>query len=132
MTSVYRAIKRMGGYNGLDVEFSLGKSGNGPYAADTEIAAMQEQYKLSAMFETAQQAGMTQKEFNEYRQKAERAAQAKAKQLAKKLKDTEKASLEERDAKAEAMRPDMEKELAEKPIYNCCMPTKGTDALETK
>ena len=136
MTSVYRAIKRMGGYNGLDVEFSLEVKAvmDRMLATDTEIAAMQEQYKLSAMFETAQQAGMTQKEFNEYRQKAERAkAQAKAKQLAKKLKDTEKASLEERDAKAEAMRPDMEKELAEKPIYKLLYAlTKGTDALGNK
>ena len=65
MTSVYRAIKRMGGYNGLDVAFGPEvKALDRMLATDAEIAAMQEQYKLSAMFETAQEAGMTQKEFN--------------------------------------------------------------------
>ena len=139
MTSVYRAIKRMGGYNGLDVAFSPEVKGvlDRMLATDAEIAAMQEQYKLSAMFETAQEAGMTQKEFNEYRQKTERAkAQMKAKQLSKKLKDIEQAKLDEADARAEELRPEVEEEVAQSPIYKLVYElTQGTtptgDSVET-
>ena len=136
MTSVYRAIKRMGGYNGLDVEYSLEVKAvmDRMLATDNEIATMQDQYKLSAMFATAQEAGMTQKEYNEYRQKVDRAkAQAKAKHVSKKLKDIEQGQLEERDAKAEELRPGVEAELNQKPIYKLMYGlTKGTDALGQK
>jgi len=136
MTSVYRAIKRMGGYNGLDVKFSPEVDGvlDRMLATDTEIAEMKSQYKLAAMFETAAEAGMTQKEFNEYRQKAERAvAQAKAKQLSKKLKDLESASLEERKNREEQLRPDIEAQVAELPLYKLMHGlSKGTDPLGNK
>ena len=54
MTGVYRAIKRMGGYNGLDVQYSLEVKAvmDRMLATDNEIATMQDQYKLSAMFTT--------------------------------------------------------------------------------
>ena len=84
------------------------------------------------MFATTQEAGMTQKEYNEYRQKVDRAkAQAKAKHVAKKLKDIEQGQLE-RDAKAEELGPVLKKAKRKAYIKLMYGLTKGTDALGEK
>lgn len=120
LVSIYSAAKRRLGKDALDSKFSpeVQKVMDRLLATDEEIKTIEEQYDLQALFGSAEEIGMTPSQFKEY-QKAisESVEEAKTKQLKKHLNEVERARQKWWLDEKEAMRPDVEDEVAKNPSY---------------
>jgi len=120
LKSVYRALVRATGRDGLDVQFSPEVKAvmDRMLATDNEIDIAASQYRLSSLFETAQQAGMSEEEFATHQTRIGAARDAaKARHLAKHVRQIERERTEWWKAEREGMRADVEAEIARQPEY---------------
>ena len=87
-------------------------------ASDEEIEYMASQYNMTAILETAANAGMTKEQFTGYQEQLHKAKeQLKIQQLAKHQKDEERAKLEWWKQERESMRDDVTKDVANTRVY---------------
>jgi hypothetical protein len=116
LVSIYRAMRG----RRLDVQFSPDVKAvmDRLLATDEEIALVEEQYNLRALFGSAEEIGMTPGQFAAYQRAAARASEdAKTRQVKKHLNDIERektAWWEEERAKVAA---DVAAEIHQRPVY---------------
>lgn len=104
----------------LDVRFSpeVQKVMDRMLASDEEIEYMASQYNMTAILETAANAGMTKEQFTGYQEQLHKAKeQLKIQQLAKHQKDEERAKREWWQQERESMRDDVTKDVANTRVY---------------
>jgi len=114
--SVYRRIRGQR----LDVEFSPEVKGvlDRMLASDAEIELAASQYELTALFETAEEAGVSPEKFQEMQAATARAKdRAKGKQLSKHIRDKQRERLEWYQDEAEKLRPDIESTVSQQREY---------------
>ena len=104
----------------LDVQFSAEVTAviDRMLAADEEIALIEGQYNLAAMYTTAEQAGMTPTQFAAYQKKiAEAKDDRRARQLAKHIKELKRERTAWWNDERETLRGETEQEVAAEPAY---------------
>jgi hypothetical protein len=104
----------------LDVQFSAEVTAviDRMLAADEEIALIEGQYNLAAMYTTAEQAGMTPTQFASYQKKiAEARDDRRARQLAKHVKELKRERTAWWKEERETLRDETEQEVAAEPAY---------------
>jgi len=112
--SVYRRMI------GMDVQFSpeVVKVLDKMLATDDEIELAASQFELTGLFGTAQEAGMTKKQFVEHQAAIARSKEdSKANQLAKHIKEIERERLKWWKTEREALRDDVRTKIAHQPVY---------------
>ena len=118
--SVYRSIQRLTGRDGFDVQFSPEVTAlmDRMIATDIEIEIAASQYELASMFDTAAEAGMTQKKFAEHNEEQQQHKEkAKIQHLAKRVKEMERERLDLWKEEREEMRGEVEHDVARLPAY---------------
>ena len=93
LVSIYNAIRRRLGRDILDVQYSreVAETVDQLLASDTDIELVREQYDLKALYDSAEEAGMTPKQFERYQLQVARAVeQSKTRQLKKHLNEVER------------------------------------------
>ena len=104
----------------LDVQFSPQVTAviDRMLAADEEIALIEGQYNLAAMYSTAEQAGMTPTQFAAYQKKiAEAKDDRRARQLAKHVKELKRGRTAWWKEERETLRDETSQEVAAEPAY---------------
>ena len=104
----------------LDVQFSPQVTAviDRMLAADEEIALIEGQYNLAAMYNTAEQAGMTPTQFAAYQKKiAEAKDDRRARQLAKHVKELKRERTAWWKEERETLRDETSQEVAAEPAY---------------
>ena len=104
----------------LDVQFSaeVAQVVDRMLASSEEIARIEGQYDLVAMYSTAAQAGMTPKQFSAYQKKvAEGKEDRRARQLAKHIRELKRERTAWWQAEREALRGETSQEIASQPAY---------------
>ena len=86
-------------------------------ASDEEIEYMASQYNMTAILETAANAGMTKSNLPGIKSSYTKPKQLKIQQLAKHQKDEERAKLEWWKQERESMRDDVTKDVANTRVY---------------
>lgn len=120
LVSIYSALRRRLGAEQLDVEFSPSVRAvmDRLLATDEEIALVEEQYDLKALFGSAEEIGMTPKQFEAYQRTAARASEeARTRQLKKHLNQVERATREWWRDESAKMRTEVETEIWQRPVY---------------
>lgn len=105
---------------GLDVKFSPEVTGvmDRMLASDAEIELASSQYELSGLFKSAEEAGLTKKQFAKHQENiARQKNQSKANQMAKRAKQLETERTKWWKDEREGLREETEKRLAREPIY---------------
>ena len=117
ITSIYKTMQKRTGRDGLDVQFSPQVKAvmDRLLASDAEIDLVASQYEVASMFTSAEEAGMTQAGFAAYQRNIGRTkANAKAKQVSKRVKEQERQRLKYWKEEIEAMRSEVEQEVAQR------------------
>ena len=120
LVSIYSALKHRTGAEHLDVQFSPEVKAvmDRMLATDEEIALVEEQYNLKALFGSAEEIGMTPKQFETYQRSVARAREdAKTAQLKKHLNQVERAQKEWWKEERDKLRVDVANDLSELPVY---------------
>ena len=120
LVSVYTAIQRRLGRDILDVQYSPEVAGvmDRLLASDTDIELVREQYNLKALYDSAEEAGMTPKQFEVYQLQVARAVeQSKTRQLKKHLNEAEREQEDFWEAEGEQIAVGIRSELAQEPVY---------------
>ena len=120
LVSIYTAIQRRLGRDILDVQYSSEVAGvmDRLLASDTDIELVREQYNLKALYDSAEEAGMTPKQFEVYQlQVARGVEQSKTRQLKKHLNEAEREQEDFWEAEGEQIAVGIRSELAQEPVY---------------
>ena len=120
LVSIYTAIQRRLGRDILDVQYSPEVAGvmDRLLASDTDIELVREQYNLKALYDSAEEAGMTPKQFEVYQLQVARAVdQSKTRQLKKHLNEAEREQEDFWEAEGEQIAVGIRSELAQEPVY---------------
>lgn len=121
LVSIYSAMKRRLGKEQLEVQFSADVTAvmDRLLATDEEISLVEEQYNLKALFGSAEEIGMTPKQFEAYQRSVARATEdAKTRQLKKHLNQIEREKLKWWQEEAERVRDqEIAPEIHARPIY---------------
>ncbi|WP_425407697.1 hypothetical protein [Hwanghaeella sp.] len=120
LVSIYRAMKRRLSKEALDVAFSDDVKAvmDRLLASDEEIALVEEQYDLKALFGSAEEIGMTPAQFSDYQRAVARASEeAKSRQLKKHLSEIEREKLAWWKDERAKLRAEVEQEVAQSPTH---------------
>ena len=120
LVSIYNAIRRRLGRDILDVQYSreVAETVDRLLASDTDIELVREQYDLKALYDSAEEAGMTPKQFERYQLQVARAVeQSKTRQLKKHLNEVEREQKEFWKSEGEEIAGGIRAELAQEPAY---------------
>jgi len=120
LVSIYNAIRRRLGRDILDVQYSreVAQTVDRLLASDADIELVREQYNLKALYDSAEEAGMTPKQFERYQLQVARAVdQAKTRQLKKHLNEIEREQKEFWKSEGEKIAGGIRAELAQDPAY---------------
>lgn len=118
--SIYRAMKRRLGRDVLDVQFSpeVRDVMDRLLATDEEIELVSSQYDMQAMFKSAEEIGMTPKQFEEYQRDIQRSIEeAKSRQLKKHLNEVERERMKWWIEERSSIRDKVLEELNSSPEY---------------
>ncbi|MEK9752564.1 MAG: hypothetical protein VW338_05045 [Rhodospirillaceae bacterium] len=130
LVSIYAALKRRLGGEQLDVQFSPSVKAvmDRLLASDEEIALVEEQYDLKALFGSAEEIGMTPKQFADYQRAAARASEdARTRQVKKHLNEVERATLQWWKDEAAKVREGVAAEIHQRQEYRALYGiTRGT------
>jgi len=120
LVSIYTAIQRRLGRDILDVQYSPEVAGvmDRLLASDTDIELVREQYNLKALYDSAEEAGMTPKQFEVYQLQVARAVeQSKTRQLKKHLNEAEREQEDFWETEGEQIAVGIRSQLAQEPVY---------------
>ncbi len=120
LVSIYSAMKRRLGKDVLDVQFSPEVQAvmDRMLASDEEIELVRQQYNLKSFFSTAEEAGMTPKQFELYQRKVARsAAEMQNRHLKKHLNEIERTRKEWWTDEREKLREKIKEEIEARPEY---------------
>lgn len=120
LVSIYSAIKSKVGKDILDVQFSPEVQAvmDRMLASDEEIELVRQQYNLKSFFSSAEDAGMTAKQFESYQRKVARSAdEMKTRQLKKHLNQIERTKKEWWTDEREKIEATIKTEVEARPEY---------------
>tara|TARA_R110000823_G_scaffold16897_7_gene53888 strand:+ start:5256 stop:14153 length:8898 start_codon:yes stop_codon:yes gene_type:complete len=130
--SVYASLTRISGRDQMDVQFSseVTEVMDRMLATDAEIEMVASQFELASLFDTAEQAGMTKKQFAAHNEDIARQKEAaKITQLSKRMQKIERERLAWWKEEREAMRDAVRSDLAQTPAFKLVWAiTQGTRA----
>ena len=120
LVSIYSSIKRRLGRDVLDVQYSeeVRQVIDRLLASDQDIELVREQYDLKALYDSAEEAGMTPKQFATYQRQVARAVErSKTHQLKKHLNEVEREKRTWWKAEGDKIAGQIREELAQEPVY---------------
>ena len=120
LVSIYSSIKRRLGRDVLDVQYSeeVRQVIDRLLASDQDIELVREQYDLKALYDSAEEAGMTPKQFSTYQRQVARAVErSKTHQLKKHLNEVEREKRDWWKAEGDKIAGQIREELAQEPVY---------------
>lgn len=130
LVSIYSALKRRMGAEQLDVVFSpeVKDVMDRLLASDEDIELVKQQYDLKALFGSAEEMGMTPKQFEAYQRTVARQAEdAKTRQLKKYLRESEREQREWWKEESEKAADEVADDVGQRPVYRALYAlTRGT------
>jgi len=118
--SVYNTLNRLAGRDNMDVQFSpeVTEVMDKMLASDAEIEVVSSQYQLISLFSTAEEAGMSKKEFADHNENiAKQKEAAKITQLSKRVREMERERLTWWKEEREEMRDSARYDIARTPAF---------------